>query len=215
MGVDTKICGLKRPADAALAVSHGAWRLGVVFAGGPRTVSPALAREIVLAAGDVPVMGVYQSQDIGTILQISKVTGLRGAQLHGDYSSEAAGTLRASGLEVWRVASIAADQPVAGQICDWLGNADVVLIEPRHHDGRGGKGVALDLVRARAARREAAGVRVALAGGLTPESVLEAIQFVGPDIVDVSSGVESAPGIKDPVKLARFLEQVRDAYPGT
>ena len=204
---------MMRPADAALAGALGAWRLGVVFAGGPRTVSVDLARAIVHAAGTVPVVGVYQSQDVRTILQISEVTGLQGAQLHGEYSSEAAGELRAHGLEVWRVAPIAPDQLVAGQVTRWLGNVDVLLIEPRHHDGRGGKGVALDLRRAREARREAAPVRVALAGGLTPQSVRAAIRFVGPEIVDVSSGVESAPGIKDPVMMARFLEQVRDAYP--
>lgn len=211
LGVDAKICGVTRPADAALAVAQGAWRLGVIFAGGPRTVAPMLAREIVIAAGEVPVIGVYQSQDVGTILQISRLTGLRGAQLHGDYTSEAARQLRANGLEVWRVLSLAPDQPVVGQVTGGLGDADVLVIEPRHLDGRGGKGVALDLLRAREARQAAEGVRVALAGGLTPDSVREAIRFVGPDVVDVSSGIESAPGIKDPVKLARFLEQVRDA----
>ena len=208
-----KICGLTRPADAALATAEGAWRLGVIFAGGPRTVSQALAREIVVAAGPVPVIGVYRLQDVATILQVSEAAGLRGAQLHGNYSREAARQLQLGGLEVWRVAAITPDRPAGPQVEECVANADVVLAEPRHADGRGGKGVAMDLQVALAARRATQGTRFALAGGLTPDTVDEAIRFVGPDVVDVSSGIESAPGIKDPAKLVRFLEQVRDAHP--
>lgn len=213
MRVDVKICGLTRPADAALAIAHGAWRLGVVFAGGPRNVSQALAGQIVAAAGPVPVIGVYRLQDVATILQISGAVGLRGAQLHGDYSREAARQLQQGGLEVWRVASIAPDRPASQQVEDRVENADVLLAEPRHADGRGGKGVAMDLQSALEARRAVHGPRFALAGGLTPATVVEAIRVVGPDLVDVSSGIESGPGIKDPAKLVRFLEQVRDAHP--
>ena len=194
-------------------MAHGAWRIGVVFAGGSRTVSPALARKIVAAAEQVPVIGVYQLQDVATILQISGAVGLRGAQLHGDYPREAARQLQEGGLEVWRVASIVPDLPAGEQVENCLGNADVLLVEPRHSDGRGGKGVALDLRRAREARQAVHGPRFALAGGLRSDTVIEAIRFVGPDVVDVSSGIESAPGIKDPAQLVRFLEQVRDAYP--
>ena len=213
MPVDVKICGLTRPADAVLASTHGAWRLGIVFAGGPRMVSRSLAREIVRAAQVVPVIGVYRSQDVATILEISRAVGLRGAQLHGDYPAEAARELRDGGLEVWRVASISPERPVPGQVEGLLEQADVLLVEPRHLDGHGGKGVAMDLDRAREARLAADGPRFALAGGLTPDTVAEAIRFVGPDVVDVSSGIESAPGIKDPAQLVRFLEQVRDANP--
>jgi phosphoribosylanthranilate isomerase len=211
--VDVKICGLTKPADAALAVAHGAWRLGVVFAGGPRMVSRVVAREIVSAAGDVPVIGVFQSQDVRTILQIAAAAGLRGAQLHGEFPDQAIRDLHAGGLEVWRVATIVPDQPVAGQFSGWVERADVLLVEPRHLDGLGGKGVALSLARAREARLAAGRLRFALAGGLTPDSVGDAIRFVRPDVVDVSSGIESAPGTKEPAKLARFMEQVRDAFP--
>ena len=214
LGVDAKICGLTRPEDAALASASGAWRLGVVFAGGPRTVTVGVAREIVAAAGAVPVLGVYRSQDVETILKISRAAGLRGAQLHGAYGGEAAQRLHAAGLEVWRVAPIVPGRPVADQLTGSLDHADVLLVEPRHPDGLGGKGIALELRLAREACAAAGSVRVALAGGLTPDSVGEAIRLVQPDVVDVSSGIEIAPGIKDPGQLVRFLERVRDAYAG-
>ncbi len=212
MGVDAKICGLTRPADAALAATHGAWRLGVIFAGGPRQVSQARAREIVAAAGAVPVIGVYRSQDVATILQISKAVGLRGAQLHGDYRDESARRLQESGLEVWRVVSLLPGRPTESQIEGCLAHADVLLVEPRHVDGRGGKGIVLDPQLALEARRAVRGVRFALAGGLTAGAVAEAIRVVEPDAVDVSSGIEIAPGVKDPAQLIRFLEQVRDPH---
>jgi phosphoribosylanthranilate isomerase len=213
LAVDAKICGLTRAEDAVLAVAGGAWRLGVVFAGGPRRVGPTQAREIVAAAGGVPVIGVYQSHDVGAILELTATTGLKGAQLHGDYTAQDAGALRGAGLEVWRVLHLDAELPDSRLLQAAITGADVLLLEPRHPDRGAGARVVLDLSLARVARLLVQGCRVALAGGLTPDSVAEAIRVVGPDVVDVSSGVERAPGFKDPVKLARFLEQVRDAYP--
>jgi phosphoribosylanthranilate isomerase len=81
-----------------------------------------------------------------------------------------------------------------------------LLIEPRVPGKLGGSGVPLALDLARAARRRLAQRTMFLAGGLTPETVVEAVREVGPDVVDVSSGVEQIPGVKDPVRLARFLE---------
>jgi phosphoribosylanthranilate isomerase len=215
VGVETKICGLTRPEDAALAVQLGAWRLGVVFAGGPRRVTPGQAAAIVLSAGKVPVIGVYQDQDVETILDTSRIAGLSGAQLHGEYTDADAEALRLAGLEVWRVRLLAPDAEGDGVAARLARHADVVLVEPRHPDRSRDRRLALDLERARAVRATIRGPRVALAGGLTPESVGAAIRVVGPDAVDVSSGVERAPGIKDPARMARFLEQVRDAHAAT
>jgi phosphoribosylanthranilate isomerase len=213
--VEAKICGLTRAEDAALAVRLGAARLGVIFAGGPRLLTPAKAREVVVAAGDVPVIGVYQSHDVGSILHMSKSIGLRGAQLHGTYSDQDALQLREAGLEVWRVVLLNSAIPAPEALQGEARHADVFLLEPRHPDRAVGDRATLDLALARQGRQAAMGARVALAGGLTPDSVAEAIRVVGPHLVDVSSGVESAPGIKDPVKLERFLEHVRDAHSPT
>lgn len=213
MVVEAKICGLTRPEDAALAVAHGATRLGVIFAGGPRQVSVAQARQVVSSAGDVPVIGVFGDQPIAEILATAKAAGLRGVQLHLGGSADAVARAKGAGLEVWRVAQLplgADPAPILAAVRD---GADAVLIEPRHADGHGGHGVALPREQAIAARAALTGTRLVLAGGLTPETVAEAIAVVSPDSVDVSSGVEAAPGIKDPDRLVRFLEIVRDARP--
>jgi phosphoribosylanthranilate isomerase len=207
MTAKIKICGIMRPQEAACAVAAGASYLGVVFAEGPRTVTSDIAKDIVAAAPRVMVMGVFTNQSVDAILQIRDRAGFSGAQLHGTYSPESAARLRAAGLQVWRVVRIAAPSDL-----DLLGEAvtesDAVLVEPKVAHVRGGAGFPLNLAVAREARSRLAGHPMALAGGLTPETVSEALALVRPEIVDVSSGVERLPGIKDLDKIARFVEAV-------
>jgi phosphoribosylanthranilate isomerase len=207
MAVKIKICGLMRPADAARSAEAGASYLGVVFAGGLRTVTPAGASEVVQAARGVPVLGVFGDQPVEEILQICEQAGLSGAQLHGSYSPSVAARVRAAGLQVWRVVRIAVPSDLDA-LRDAVPESDAVLVEPRVLHLRGGAGVPLDLAVAREARGRLAGHPMVLAGGLTPETVAEAVALVQPEIVDVSSGVERQPGIKDPNRLARFVEAV-------
>ena len=202
-----KVCGIMRPDEAAFAVTAGASYLGVVFAEGPRTVAPDIAREIVAAAGGVAVMGVFVDQPVDEILQICDRAGLSGAQLHGTYSPASAARLRAAGLEVWRVVRIAAPSDL-DLLVEAANESDAVLVEPKVAHVRGGAGLPLDLAVAREARSRLAGHPMVLAGGLTPETVSEALALVRPEIVDVSSGVERLPGIKDLDKIARFVEAV-------
>jgi phosphoribosylanthranilate isomerase len=207
VAVEVKICGLTRPEDAAAAAEAGAGYLGVVFAGGPRAVTPARAREVVGGSRGVAVLGVFGSQSVDQILDISAAAGLAGAQLHGDYEVEDTARLRAAGLKVWRVVRIAAPADLDRLEVAGAG-ADAVLVEPRVAHAAGGTGVSLDLAVAREARARLAGRRMVLAGGLTPVSVGLAVALVRPEVVDVSSGVEHLPGIKDPIKIAAFLEAV-------
>ena len=202
-----KICGLLRAEDAARAAEAGASYLGVVFAGGPRAVTVDQAREIVVAGGGVPVLGVFAEQSVEAILQVRDQAGLSGAQLHGPYSRSEAERLRAAGLQVWRVVRIAAPSDLDSLVLA-VPESDAVLVEPRVSSSPGGAGVPLELAVAREARGRLAGHPMALAGGLTPETVSQALALVRPDIVDVSSGVERQPGIKDPKKIARFVEAV-------
>jgi phosphoribosylanthranilate isomerase len=113
---------------------------------------------------------------------------------------------------VWRVLRIARpeDLDLLSETCR---GAETVLIEPRIAGVEGGAGVPLDLAIAVEARRRLPESRMALAGGLTPETVARAVALVRPDVVDVSSGVESLPGIKDHDKIARFLEAVLGRSP--
>jgi phosphoribosylanthranilate isomerase len=207
VAVKAKICGLMRPEDAGCAVAAGASYLGVVFAGSPRSVSLRQAGEIVAASGGVPVLGVFAEHTAETILQICEQAGLSGAQLHGRHTSQVAERLRRAGLLVWRVVRIAA--PAQLDLLDRARvESDAVLVESRCMGALGGTGMPLDRALAQAARERLAGYPMVLAGGLTPETVAEGIAKVRPEIVDVSSGVEIRPGIKDHTKIVRFVEAV-------
>jgi phosphoribosylanthranilate isomerase len=205
--VEVKICGLTRPADASAAVAAGADWLGVVFASGPRLVTAGQARKIASAAGRCPVLGVFGSHPADQIVALCRDAGLAGAQLHGDYTARQAAEIRGAGLVVWRVvrATTAADLVELRDRWD----VDGTLVEPRAAQVDGGSGVRLDAELARAARRALAGRRMILAGGLTADTVAAAVGLVAPDVVDVSSGVESRPGIKDPSQIGRFVEAAR------
>jgi phosphoribosylanthranilate isomerase len=202
-----KICGVMQGYDAAAAVKAGAAYLGVVFAGGPRAVTTAVAREVVAAAAGVPVLGVFADQSPEEILRIADAGALRGAQLHGVYSPADAIRLGEHGLEVWQVVRVALPADLNRLETAGLGS-DAVLVEPKVSHALGGTGIALDLSLAREARRRLSGHCMVLAGGLRADNVGEALARVGPDIVDVSSGVESTPGIKDPHQITRFVEAV-------
>lgn len=207
MVAEAKICGLTRPADARLASELGATWLGVVFAGGPRQVDVARARAVVEAAGGVPVLGVFAGADFGAIRETCTSAGLAGAQLHDGGSDDLAAGLMTAGLLVWRVVRITGPDDLA--LVDAAARvADAVLVEPHVAGVLGGSGTTLDLGLALSARQRVTAGRFALAGGLTPESVPEAMRVVQPDIVDVSSGVELSAGIKSPELLKAFLEVV-------
>ncbi|HET7599735.1 MAG TPA: hypothetical protein VFK09_05560, partial [Gemmatimonadales bacterium] len=98
------------------------------------------------------------------------------------------------------------DEAALAGLPEAAAQGDAVLVEPRAPHADGGAGLALPLAIAAAARARLAGRRMVLAGGLTPETVGAAVGLVAPDVVDVSSGVEIQPGIKDPDKMARFVE---------
>lgn len=219
---EVKICGLTRPVDAEAAVRHGASYLGVILAGGPRLVDAATAAGVVSAAGGRPVFGVFSTQPVEQILRLRDLTGLVGAQLHGPYGVAEARRLTREGMRVWRVARLrgVSERDSAGPVTNPDGSrleglddlealteaAEAVLVEPLVPGRDGGAGVALDAALARAARARLAGHRMVLAGGLTPQTVGRAVGLVRPEVVDVSSGVEISPGIKDHAKLLRFLE---------
>jgi phosphoribosylanthranilate isomerase len=212
MAVRVKICGLTRAEDAACAAAAGAAYLGVVLAGGPRRVSCERAAEVVAASRGVPVLGVFGDQPADEILALARGAGLSGAQLHGRHPRETAARLRAENLTVWRVVRIASPSDL-DRLPEASEDADAVLVEPAVPHAQGGSGVPLDLAVAVEARGRLAGVPMALAGGLRPETVGAAVALVRPEVVDVSSGVELLPGIKDHEKIARFLEAVLGRSP--
>jgi phosphoribosylanthranilate isomerase len=209
VAVEAKICGLRRPEDARLAARLGAAWLGVVLDSGPRQASLSELRAVVEAAGGVPVLGVAVHRPVDDLLALRDSTGIAGVQLHGDYADDGAARLRGAGLIVWRVARLAAPGAV-NRIPALTRHADAVLVERSVTDRAGGSGAALPLEWAGEARAAITGVPMVLAGGLTPETVARVAALVRPEVVDVSSGVERAPGIKDPARVARFLEALID-----
>ncbi|HEX5004548.1 MAG TPA: phosphoribosylanthranilate isomerase [Gemmatimonadales bacterium] len=212
MGVEVKVCGLMQSGDAVVAVEAGASYLGVVFAGGPRQVSVPEARAIVAAAEGRPVIGVFGAHSAGEILALRRQVGLSGAQLHGGFDPETAARLRAEGMGVWGVVRLRREEETTA-LAAIAAAVDAVLVEPRVEGMCGGTGIPLDHALARAARQALAGHRMVLAGGLRPDTVSAAIAAVKPDIVDVSSGIETAPGRKDPARVRLFLEAVRGDQP--
>jgi phosphoribosylanthranilate isomerase len=202
-----KFCGMMQGHDAAVAAAAGAAYLGVVFADSPRAVSVQGAKQVVRAAGGVPVLGVFAHQSPDEILRIGDRLGLGGAQLHGPYSRADAARLKAHGLLVWRVVRIAHPHDL-DTLEDAALESDAVLVEPRVPHARGGAGVPLELALACEARLRLVNHPMVLAGGLTADRVGETLARVRPEVVDVSSGVERRPGIKDPKEIARFVEAV-------
>lgn len=211
--VEVKFCGLTRPADAAEAVALGAGYVGAIFAGGPREITPEAAREVLRPAAGTGVrrVGVFGSQSVSEILRIASVAELDIVQLsYGGSSEHWIGLRAAYSGGVWAVAHVA-DAVAVDAAATWFNDGiDAVVLDAAVAGKLGGTGVALDWTAVSpAVQRLRATGRVVLAGGLRPENVATALDVVAVDIVDVSSGVESAPGIKDPSRMRAFAEAVR------
>ncbi len=194
-----KICGITNEEDALAAVALGADALGFVFAPSTRQVGVSRVKEIVRRLpGDVLTVGVFRDELPEVVIDIVRRSGLVGAQLHG---SEPLRQVRSVKAELpFVIDAYVADSP-ALQTAENT-PADVVLIDA----ATPGSGRVFDWSLIRSTPR---GMRLLLAGGLTPENVAEAIRIVRPWGVDVSTGVESAPGVKDPRKMTRFLTEAR------
>ncbi len=203
--VRIKICGITRLEDALLAARLGADALGFNFwPGSKRYISPEAARAIIdrLPPFVAPV-GVFVDGAPEEVARAAAASGVSAVQLHGD---EPPAACAASGLPA--VKALRVTGPEILDLLDRYPVAAVLLDAPSA--GYGGSGTPCDWTVARAA---AARAIVILAGGLVPENVAQAIEAVRPYGVDVASGVERAPGVKDPDKLARFIAQARKASP--
>ena len=209
MTVEVKVCGLTRAEDAEFADAAGAAYLGVIFAGGPRERSPVAARA-TLAGRRAKRVGVFASQSESEIADIASVVGLHVVQLHGEADPDRIRAVRAAtGLEVWAVVRTA-DGVLPERVDDVADAADALLIDALVPGALGGTGRVVPWSRlGESLDAMAVGHRIVLAGGLTPENVAEAISYVSPMIVDVSSGVESAPGVKEPARIRAFIAAVR------
>ena len=192
-----KICGLTRLAEAKHAVDAGATALGfVLWPRSPRFVSDRQVEQIVASLpASVITVGVFVNQSLDGILLTMARTGLTMVQLHGDEPS-----LYASAISWPILKSVTLDKG-DGLVEGWPAET-TFLVDAADPQRRGGTGEAVDWTKAATLARLR---RTVLAGGLTPENVEEAIATVQPYGVDVSSGVEDGPGLKNAKKVARFL----------
>lgn len=210
METRVKICGLSDPASVAAAAAAGARYVGFVFfPKSPRNITPALARD--LALGVPPgIAKVALSVDADDALLDALVAAipLDMLQLHGRESPGRVAEVRARyGLPVMKAVGVA-DAGDLPRIAEYEAVADQILLDakpPREAPLPGGNGLTFDwrLIAGREWKRP-----WMLAGGLTPANVAEAVRLTGARQVDVSSGVESAPGIKDHDLIAAFCKAV-------
>jgi phosphoribosylanthranilate isomerase len=202
-----KICGITSPGDGRLAAEEGADAVGFVFwSGSPRCVDPTTARAIgAVLPPLIWRVGVFVDAPRDVLALTAETAGLDLLQLHGEEPPEAFAGLSRRALKALRVGVDFSPEMAR----PYEGRAAGLLLDTGRAGEPGGTGRRFDWSRA-----EGLGERVGflmLAGGLTPENVAEAIAVVRPHAVDVSSGVESAPGRKDPRRVRAFLEAVRRA----
>jgi len=213
--VAVKICGLTGPQDVVAAADAGARYVGFVFfPKSPRNVSVQQAKAL---AAKVPFgvakVALTVNADDALLDEITQNVAIDILQLHGSESVERVAQIKArTGLPVMKAIGIS-DADDLQKIVDYGRVADMLLVDakpPKNADLPGGNGLAFDW-RLLAGRKWA--VPWMLAGGLTPDNVQQAIQLTGARQVDVSSGVESAPGVKDPAKVAAFVSAAQDILP--
>ena len=203
-----KICGITRPEHARAAAAAGADAIGLVFHGpSPRYVTRARARAVCAALPPlVSVVGVFvnpEPRDLEAVIEDVPVDLL---QLHGEESPELCAR---TGKPYVKAVRVRTRDDIAEAAARYAG-ARALLLDAHHDTLWGGTGSRFDwdLV------PDDVGRPIVLAGGLTPENVAGAIRRVRPFAVDVSGGVESAPGEKDPRRMERFMEEVASAESG-
>ncbi|HUR91582.1 MAG TPA: phosphoribosylanthranilate isomerase [Gemmatimonadaceae bacterium] len=203
-----KFCGMTRSEDAAEASRLGAAYVGSIFAPSARRVSPDQAATVWAAAHGARKVGVFGDASVGEILAAANESGLDVIQLHARTRDGTIEGLRSSFRgEIWAVLRVGE----AGVLTDAGESAlaDAILVDSYSESGLGGTGRAFDWGRESEAIRRLRGDKpLIVAGGLDPDNVGAAISALGPDVVDVSSGVEFAPGIKDHARMRAFAQAV-------
>ncbi len=223
-GVLVKVCGITRPEDAALAVELGADLLGVNFhPPSPRSLDPSRdlsrLREIADAASGATLVGVFVRLPPDEVEDVAAAVGLDLVQLHGDQGPEAAARFGARAVKVFRRAEPPSPADLARYPEAWGFLFDTPPRPRRSGDGPdpyGGTGESWDhgalrgLLSTSSREGDPAGGRpVLVAGGIRPGTVRAALEASGARGIDVASGVESAPGIKDRELMTRLFEEVR------
>lgn len=204
--IKVKVCGITNAADALAAVEAGADALGFIFyEKSPRYVVPAVAANIIAELPPlVTPVGVFVNEGLATVRSIMDTCGLAMAQLHGDENVSYCRELARPAMKALRLR----DRGSLLALAEYQGRGGVrgFVLDAFSELSYGGTGQITDWG---LAAEVAKSTPILLAGGLTPDNVTEAIRTVRPYGVDVSSGVESAPGKKDRAKMRAFVDAVR------
>ena len=207
MTTKVKICGITRAEDAEQAASLGAWALGfILWPQSKRAADPAVAAGIArtLRRRAVELVGVFVNQPLDEVEAAADAIGVSHVQLHGDEGPAFCTAVRErTGCRVIKAARVrhAADLRDLERF-----HTDLHLLDTAAAGLRGGSGQTWDWSLAAQRRSK---IPFLLSGGLTPENVADGIAAVHPWGVDVASGTEASPGVKDPEKLAAFFEATR------
>jgi phosphoribosylanthranilate isomerase len=200
-----KLCGITTLDDAQMAVEAGAWAIGtILWPQSPRRCDPAEAARIAAAVRRrVLVCGVFVNQHLDEVAGLVDGLGLTMVQLHGDegpaFCSEVA---RRTGAKVMKAVPVRNQADVRALE---VFHTDFHLVDSHRPGMRGGTGETFDWEFLRARHSS---VPLVLSGGLRPDNVAEAIAATRPFAVDTASGTEASPGVKDPAKVAAFVEAV-------
>lgn len=199
--VKVKICGITNLEDALTAIEAGADMLGFVFAPSPRQVTSQQAMVItVRLPSSITKIGVFVNSDLEFVKEIMAKCNLDKAQFHGTESPEYCQSFTSGVIKAFRIQRKSDLETLP------LYKVEAYLLDSYDPTRAGGTGQTFDWDIARAARKYG---KIILSGGLTPENVAEAIIKVRPYGVDVSSGIESKPGKKDPEKVKAFIKAAK------
>lgn len=201
--VKVKVCGITRAEDALLAVELGADLIGFNFwPESKRAIDPEQAQKIVeQVKGRVKIVGVFVNQILEEVVEIVSGLKLDWAQLHGDESPDFCADLDVPVIKALRLGS-------EDDLCCLDDYSDLLWLIDSKTEGFGGSGLRPDWELVKRAKEKAG--KIILAGGLSHDNVAQAVRDIMPWAVDVASGVEKSPGIKDEKKMKKFFEAIKN-----
>jgi len=203
-----KICGVTREKDVRAAVGAGADAIGFQMSMGPRKITPERAKRLVRSVPPlVTPVGVFVNEPLARVEKLSKYCGFRAVQLHGQEGKAYCASLSLPVIKAVRMKGPRTHEAFRGY------RVAAFLLDSYNKAVPGGTGVSFRTSWAKRAVR-ALPAPVLIAGGLTPERVLRTLRSCGAFGADVSSGVESRPGVKDPRKVSLFVRNARKASKG-
>lgn len=214
--VRAKVCGVMSPRDAGVVACAGADYMGVILSPGFSRSAPLERAEAIYAAAPAKRVGVFVDADLRHMAATARELALDVIQLSGSEPPAVVAEVSASGpWRVWKTVHAKTDVSMAESAGPYAGAAQGILLDAWDPSLPGGTGRTFAWAGVGREVRDAIGSATFIAaGGMTPENAGAAVAALSPDVLDVSSGVESAPGAKDPDRVRAFVEAVRRAGAG-